>query len=73
MLTLIKEMSMASIIATAGQNNLFSKLWLMYLSVQALIPLETVFVVQFIVLLRRFVALYWQGSGLDVTLKRSMI
>ncbi len=39
MLTLIKEMSMASIIATAGQNSLFSKLWLRCLSVQALIPL----------------------------------
>ena len=33
MLTLIKEMSMASIIATAGQNNLFSKLCMAYVLV----------------------------------------
>ena len=68
---------MASIVATAGRNNLLSVLWLRCLSVQAFIPQGDRFLVQIVVLVSRFVALSWQGSGLDVgtlvTLKKSMI
>ena len=75
MLMVMNEMSMAFIVATAGQNKFISVLWLRCLSVQAFIPQG--FLVQIVVLVLRFVALYWQRSGLDVgtlvTLKRSMI
>ena len=66
MLMVMKEMSMASIVTTAGRNNLFLVLWLRCFSVQAVIPQGDSFLVQIVVLVRRFVALYWQGSSLDV-------
>ena len=73
----MNEMSMASIIATAGQNNLFLYFGLGACLYKLLYLRETIFLVQILVLVRRFVALYWQRSGLDVgtlvTFKRSMI
>ena len=66
MLTIMNEMSMASIVATAGQNDFIAVLWIRCLSVQALYLRETVFIVQGVVLVWRFVALYWQRSDLDV-------
>ena len=50
MLTVMKEMSMASIVATAGRNNLFSVPWLRCCLYKLLCLSETVFVVQIIVL-----------------------
>ena len=77
MLTVMEGMSMASFAATAGRSNLFSVLLLRCLSVQAFIPQGDSFCRSNYSSVRRFVALYWQGSGLDVgtlvTLKRSMI
>ena len=77
MLTVMNEMSVASIVATAGRNSLFSVLWLRCLSVQAFMPQWDSFCSPNYRSVRRFVALSWHGSGLDVgtlvTLKRSMI
>ena len=77
MLTVMNEMSMASIVDTAGQNNCISVLWLRCLSVQAFRRHADSFLLQIVVLVRRFVALYWQRSGPDVgtlaTLERSII
>ena len=77
MLTAMNKMFMASIVATAGQNKFISVLWLRCLSVQAFIPQGDSFLVQNVVLVRRFVALHRQRSSLDVgtlvTSKRSMI
>ena len=77
MLMVMNEISMASIVATAGQNNFVLVLWLRCLSPQAFIPKVDGCLVQIVVLVQRFVALYWQRSGLGVgtlvTLRRSMI
>ena len=50
MLRVMKEMSMASIVATAGRNNLFSVLGLGACLYELLCLSETVFVVKIIVL-----------------------
>ena len=54
MLTVMKEMSVASIVATAGRNNLFQCLGLGACLYKLLCLSETVFVVQLIVLFGGF-------------------